>query len=262
MLVDSGIGRERIHEIDRVRRIDVLVISHSHPDHMLAWPALADRHLLLPDETPDAAFDILALGTRFTGNPDDGAHWAKRIGGKFQISPLRRPDDRYHHKQILDFGSVRLQAIRAPGHTIDHYGFLIPDHGVLWTTDIDFTSFGPWYGNPEADIEAFAEDIRRFAAIPSRATCSSHKPPIFGDASVAFQAFQDALVRQRREVLDLCDRPLTLKELVDLSPFYRNRFPDRRTQQIFEARLIGKNLSLLLQEKKVACKDGRYVRIC
>ena len=70
------------------------------------------------------------------------------------------------------------------------------------------------------------------------------------------------MARQRREVLDLCHRPRTLKELVDLSPFYRNRFPDRRTQQIFEARLIGKNLSLLLQEEKIACKDGRYVRIC
>jgi glyoxylase-like metal-dependent hydrolase (beta-lactamase superfamily II) len=262
VLIDSGIGQERIRALDRVRRIDVLIISHSHPDHILAWTALADRHLLLPAETPDAAFDILALGTRFTGNPEDGAHWAQRIGGQHRIAALRPPDGRFGPGQILDFSPVQLRALRAPGHLADHYGFFIPGAEVLWTTDIDFTGFGPWYGNPEADIDVFAEDIRRFAAISARVTCSSHKPPVFGDAADAFRAYQRALARQRRQVWELCERPRTLEELVDLSPFYRHRFPDRRTQQGFERQLIGKNLALLLRDGKIAERGGRFVQVC
>ena len=73
-LIDSGIGADRIREIDAISRIDTLIISHSHPDHILAWHALRDRRFVFPAETPEAVFDLVTLGERFTG-PEAGGKY-------------------------------------------------------------------------------------------------------------------------------------------------------------------------------------------
>ena len=65
VLVDAGIGADRIREIDRRKRIDTLIISHPHPDHILSWHVLNDRQLFLPAQTPASVGDLRLLGQRF-----------------------------------------------------------------------------------------------------------------------------------------------------------------------------------------------------
>jgi Metallo-beta-lactamase superfamily len=158
VLLDAGIGTERIRELDRRCRIDVLIISHSHPDHIHAWHELADRHLLLPRETPESAFDLRRLGHRITGSVEKGDHWARKMGEWLGLHPLREPDDRYENNQELD----------------------------------------------------------------------------------------------------LCRIPRTADLLVAASPFYNNRFPDRRLQQIFETQLVVKNLERLVDDGWVIGSRGTY----
>ena len=85
VLIDSGIGEQLINDIDETIRIDVLIISHTHLDHFLAWHILKDRHLLLPGETPDSIVDLQLLGERFTGNSEYGAVWAHFAHERFGL---------------------------------------------------------------------------------------------------------------------------------------------------------------------------------
>ncbi len=261
VLIDAGVGKRTIEAIDRERRIDTLIVSHPHPDHIFACPLLADRRLLLPRETGEEVEDLEALGLRFTGSPEEGRHWAAGIR-LFGISPLGKPDGRFGDGEALDFGGVELEAIRAPGHLEDHYCFFERSGGTLITTDIDFTSFGPWYANVEGDIEKFEESVRKIMALPYERACSSHKMPVEGEAAAAeFEAYLAAFDRQRRQVLDLLDRPRNVEELIDASPFFRNRLPDKRLQRVFEGNMIRKNLDLLVRDGLVEKAGGRYARV-
>jgi len=258
VLIDTGIGKERILELDRARRIDVLVISHSHPDHILAWNVLKDRHLLLPKETPDAVQDLKTLGTRFTGSERNGEYWAKFVGNGLGIHALRPPDGRFGDGGRIDFGGACLEAVHAPGHLRDHYCFYETRSRTLLTTDIDLTGFGPWYGNPEGDVERFAADIRNLMGHPCDRVCSSHKAPIEGSAQADFSAFLESLNRQQEQVRIACGTGRTLEELAASSPFYRDRLPDKTIQNIFETNMIRKQLSLLMRDGLVALSDGQY----
>lgn len=258
VLIDAGIGAALIREIDRLHRIDVLIITHSHPDHIRYWRLLEDRHVLLPKETPDVAYDLQLLGERFTGSVRNGAHWAGFVSRAFGVSALREPDGRYSDAQVLDFGGVELLAIHAPGHVDDHYCFLERTTGTLISTDIDLTPFGPWYGNVESDIEVFAKSVRMVMALPYRRVVSSHREPVEGDAKAYFEAFLDGFERHKRAILNLCRRPITLDEIAAASPFYGNGLRDKVIQGIFERNMARKNLTLLLREGLVEETDGRY----
>ncbi|MDO9264692.1 MAG: MBL fold metallo-hydrolase [Desulfosalsimonadaceae bacterium] len=258
VLIDTGVGVVRLKELDESLRIDKIIISHPHPDHISGCKVLKDRPLLLPAETPDSVNDLVNLGIRFTGTPENGAMWAEFAKNSLGIEPLREPAGRFGDGDMLDFGAVRLEAIRAPGHLPDHYCFFDHCSKTLLTTDIDFTSFGPWYGNPECEIAPFKESIRKIMDLPYLRVCSSHKPPVEGDATDEFTTYLEMFKLQRRRILHLCDPSATLEQMVRVSPFYGNKLNDKRIQEIFEENMILKNLELLMQDGRVAEKDGVY----
>ena len=260
VLIDTGIGAERIEAIDNILRIDSLVISHPHPDHILAWHALADRELLLPAQTDESVNDLRTLGRRFVEGDEDAAYWTWVAENRLGLHPLRTPDRRFDDGQVLDFGTVQLQAIRVPGHLIDHYCFLERNTKTLFSTDVDFTGFGPWYGNPEGDPALLLRNVTMLRQLPFEIVCSSHQHPIAAaDADRAFDDFLAKFNRQQEQVLDLCRQGMDLAAMLRASPFYRNRLFDSTLQRIFESQMIRKNLALLIADEQVVEKGGRYL---
>ena len=260
LLIDAGMGKEMIQEVDSFKRIDILLISHSHPDHMLRWHLLKDRHIMMPAETPESVTDFSKLALRFTGSEEASVHWIKRVREVLKLEPLRIPDSRFGDGDTIDLGGPVLKAIHAPGHLNDHYCFYFRN-SVLLTTDIDFDSFGPWYGNPESDIDLFKRSIRKVREYPFDLVCGSHKPPI--PAKDANQAFDDYLAifeQRKQQILDLFDGPKSFADLVEASPFYRNKMPDKNLQFVFEGRMIQKNLDLLSAEGRIKSEGGVYER--
>ena len=259
VLIDAGIGAERIREIDCRMRIDTLIISHPHPDHILSWHVLKDRQLFLSAQTPASVGDLRLLGQRFVEGRQEAQYWTWVVSSRLGIHPMRRPDHQFDDGEILDFGSIQLQAIHAPGHLEDHYCFLERPSGTLFSIDIDFTGFGPWYGNPEGDICRFRESVLKLRNLPYSRICASHKLPIaFSDADEAFDHYLKAFDRQKRAVFDLCRKGMDLEEMVRESPLYRNRMPDSTLQNIFENQMIRKNLALLVRENRIVEENGKY----
>ena len=259
ILIDAGVGERRILEIDRRMRIDTLIISHPHPDHILAWHVLKDRQLVLPAQTPESVGDLNRLGQRFVADRRGAEYWTWVAQSRLGIHPMRRPDLRFDDGDMLSFGSVQLQAIHAPGHLDDHFCFLEVNSGTLLSIDIDFTGFGPWYGNPEGDIRQFRHRVLKIRSLPFNRICSSHKLPIpKSQANDAFDRYLKAFDRQKTAVFDLCRHGMDLESMVRQSPFYKNRMPDGTLQRIFETQMIRKNLELLAGENRVVETNGHY----
>ena len=261
ILVDAGMGSDVIKEIDKWRRIDCLLVSHSHPDHILFWHLLNDRKILMPRETPDSITDLMDLGIRLTGTPEKAIHWKKRTGDELGLHAMRLPDGRFQNGDIIDAEEIRLEAIHAPGHLNDHYCFLVHDSGIMLTTDIDFGSFGPWYGNPESDLDLFKNSIRMIQERSLSMVCSSHKSPIAkAEVQNAFDRYLSIFDRHKKLVFDLCIKVLSLEEMVCSSPFYRNRMQNKAVQNIFEEAMIQKNLDLLIKEGAIRKEGDKYIQ--
>ena len=261
VLIDTGMGEGKIREIDKRSRIDVVIITHSHPDHIRSWDLLKDRHLLLPQQTPDAVHDLELLGQRFAGTLEGGAGWVEVFGRGLGILPLREPDGRFDDGDLLKVGGAELEAIHAPGHLDDHYCFLDRKSGTLITTDIDFSSFGPWYCNPEADIELFQATVEKVMSLPCSRVCSSHKTPMKGRATREFEAFMAGFERHKRTVLELCHPSTTVEEITAKSPFLKGGIPDKVIQRTFEGNMIKKILALLVRDGAVEESEGRFRRL-
>ncbi|MBC2711327.1 MAG: hypothetical protein HGJ94_10120 [Desulfosarcina sp.] len=203
--------------------------------------------------------DLRRLGQRFVDGLEGARYWTTVAESRLGIRPMRRPDHRFDDGEVLDFGSLQLQAIHAPGHLDDHYCFLEQSSRTLFSIDIDFTGFGPWYGNPECDIDRFQASAQMLRTVPFNQICPSHKLPIpHADADDAFDRYLKAFDRQRAAVFNLCRKGMDLETMVRISPIYRNRMPDVALQRIFETQMIRKNLDLLAKEHRIVEENGHY----
>jgi glyoxylase-like metal-dependent hydrolase (beta-lactamase superfamily II) len=261
VLLDAGMGLDRLKELDSRFHVDVLIISHSHPDHIRGAHFFRDRTLLLPEETPESAYELETLGRRFMDNEPAALRWAQLVKDFYGVQSLWPPQGRFSNDEILDFGSKRLRAIHAPGHIHDHYCFREETHGVLFSTDVDLTPFGPWYGNPESSAEVFRESVKKVAGLEAEWVCSSHRPPIRGDAADAFAEYLQCFDRHAQMILEMCREPATLEDMTARSPFYRNSLPDRMVQDVFERIMIRNNLEILERRGLIRSAHGLYMQV-
>jgi len=261
IMLDAGIDSGLMQNIDREIGIDKLVISHSHPDHISRWKVLNHRELIIPAETPDSAFNIEDLGERYVGSRERGLHWVEVIGKRLGIDALRKPDGRYRDGDIFDTGTLRIEAVHAPGHLDDHYCFFEHRTGTLFSTDIYFTKFGPWYGNPEGRVKSYKESVLKIMSLPYKRVCTSHKLPHEGDAAAEFNAYLESFDRQKETIFRMIGAGKTLHELTMLSPFYNNKFMDMQVQYAFEEHMILENLSILIEEGRLVLNNGIYTPV-
>jgi glyoxylase-like metal-dependent hydrolase (beta-lactamase superfamily II) len=140
-------------------RVDAVVNSHSHEDHIAGNGLFSDArvHVHHEDLPGVASLDGLMDVYGLDGTPRD--EFAEYVLAEFHFAP--RPDAQgFGDGHVFDLGGVTVEAVHLPGHTRGHSGFRISE-GVFFLSDIDLTGFGPYYGDAWSDLDDFSESLRR-----------------------------------------------------------------------------------------------------
>ncbi len=256
-LIDAGCGIETLRALRR-RRMDRVIASHAHPDHTAGCWLFDGVPLYAPEATAGTFGRFELLGERFTEPGHLAATWRHFVSQAMGFRSTR-PTHTYGDGETFDFGSLSLVAIHTPGHTADHTCLFEPRHGVLLSFDIDLTSFGPWYGHRESDVEAFKASIRRLMGLRPKVIASSHKGIISDDVEGHLQRYLDVFEARDRKLLALLSTKRTLEELVDLSPFYGGYPYAEELLRYWEGQMVRKHLDGLIAEGRVRRMDDGFI---
>ncbi len=189
-LVDCGppvTARELLDALDG-RRVDSLLVTHHHEDHMGASALLMERRGLVPR--------IHAAGV-------------ERLERGFPQEAYRRlawgrpPRVR---AQALDAeeraGPFRFEVIPTPGHSPDHACFFERERGWLFTGDL-FLAERLRYLRDDEDLSALIASLRVVAVLPLNRVFCAHRGPVRdGPAALRRKAAHLSDLRERvRELL-------------------------------------------------------------
>jgi glyoxylase-like metal-dependent hydrolase (beta-lactamase superfamily II) len=250
VLIDAGCGVHRLRTLRERWKPDLVVVSHSHPDHCAGLWLFQDCQVLSPVEHSEIFWQLEPQSERLAG-PDHAPAWRAYVSDVLNARDAAATDH-FEDGTVLDFGAVTLQCIHTPGHLDDHYILFEPRHGVALTFDIDLTSFGPWYGHDESDIDAFLVSIDRVIDLAPRVLVSSHKGVVTDEIPGRLRRYAD-IVRWRDErILALLGRPASVEELVARSPIYGGHPFAPSLLRYWEGNMITKHLHRL-------AADGRAV---
>ncbi len=245
VLFDTGCGAEAIEEIQEDFSVDLVVNSHTHPDHFSGNHYFEGYELWVPDMFASILPDLESMSLRLAGGGEPAREWLQLVREVLGHVPIA-PTGTFWEGDVIDLGGMRFRAVYTPGHTLDHFCFLEERSRIVLSFDIDLTPFGPWYGHVECDLELFSDSLHRVLALRPETIVSSHRRPISDGIEEEFAAFDDVFERRNETVLALLDKgPATPEELAELSPFYGVPHNDFALARYFEARMIEKHLELL-----------------
>jgi glyoxylase-like metal-dependent hydrolase (beta-lactamase superfamily II) len=238
-------------------RVDAVVNSHSHEDHLAGNGFFTDARIHIHDEDLQGAHSLQGLMDVY-GMPIDHP-FATTILEEFHYEP--RPDaEGFKDGHVFDLGGgVAVEAVHLPGHTRGHSGFRVGD--VFFLSDIDLTGFGPYYGDAWSDLEDFEASLMKVRDEDARFYVTyHHKGVIEGrDEFVRLlDAFEAVIPRRHAAMLEYLAEPRTLDDMTVHRFVYRPHVEhsfaetvERRTAELHVRRMLARG-------EAVEVEPGRY----
>jgi glyoxylase-like metal-dependent hydrolase (beta-lactamase superfamily II) len=259
VLVDTGCGLDVLQELKKKEKVDFIINSHSHADHIAGNWMFEGIPIHVPQEELSFNGSLMALSQRYAEG-EFMEIW-RRLVKTYMGFRDALPTDAYHDMSLFTLGETQMRAIHAPGHTMGHYCFFMEEEGILLSSDIDFTEFGPWYGNEESEIVDFKNSIERMRSLRPSLVVSSHKGIIRESIDSEFERYYAKFEERDNIILSLLGQERSLSEIVDMAPIYGQKSFAGIPLEYWERKMVEKHLTLLVREGKVLKKGERFERI-
>jgi|Deesub1362A_J573_1020465.scaffolds.fasta_scaffold00076_53 glyoxylase-like metal-dependent hydrolase (beta-lactamase superfamily II) len=255
VMLDVGCGIEIVKDLSD--KVEFAALTHTHPDHCAgAWVFNEKSKRVLSPAGYETKLESLA--NRFVDES------LKKKWKSFVTKNMGLRDSKVEHYSNEDviLKEPEIVAIYTPGHTADMHIFYI-DGRTIFGSDIDLTSFGPWYGHRESSIKEFFKSIEKVMSLDAEIFVSGHEEPVFGRENIVekLQSYLDVFEKRNEILLEILEKASSLEELIEISPFYKKKPYEKELLDYWEGQMIKKHLNLLIDDGEVV-KDGeKFLRI-
>jgi glyoxylase-like metal-dependent hydrolase (beta-lactamase superfamily II) len=254
VLIDSGIGDEQLEILKD--KVDILINSHYHIDHILGNYLF--ENLWIEEEERDVTTSFENY-KRFAGilNTSIEDSWLSWFHQYFKFN-ASSPTRTFKPNEVFKFGNTKWQVVHTPGHSPGHCAFYEPRKKIMFASDIDLTAFGPWYGNPTANLPDFIDSIKMLSDYEIDVICSSHSYPQKKDIKEALDDYLNLIFTRNERILELLKKERTLDDLESQDIIYNKSQKQYKAFAWFEKNMLKKHLDLLKERGKVERIGEKY----
>lgn len=185
------------------RRLEAVILSHQHPDHVGAANACAER------------YKVPIWAHRLTAEALQGKIAVQRYLEEGERLPLGKPSDP---------GPLELEVLHTPGHAAGHLCFYEPRLRLLFTADMVSTLSSVVIGPPDGDLAVYLQSLNRLRELPTRLLFPGHGNASSRPREVIDEYLAHRAKREEMLVAALGQKPCTVEEL--LPELYKGTPPD------------------------------------
>lgn len=248
-LFDTSFGPENLQELLKTP-VDIIVNTHFHEDHILNNHFFPEAKVWMHAHDAEGARSLDTF-LQYYGFSEFGG---EKLGQEFidsidlHASPVHRE---FEDGEILDFGHVKLRVIHTPGHTPGHCAFYEEKTEVLFSADIDLSSFGPWYAHRCSNIDDFILSIQKCLELKPRIIISSHKGIVTNDIQARLHSYLEIIYRKEDQIIKALQSPQTVLQLADRQIIYGENNPLTPLLRWFEKMAVDQHLQRLIKHNVV-----------
>jgi len=262
LVIDASSDQRKLQEFKDQGRVDLLMNSHAHEDHLIFNYLFTDSkfctHFLDAQQFQDINSLIDSYGDL---SKEDKEKWRRFLQEECNYSP-RKVDIFLKNGMLLDLGKTQMEVVHTPGHTRGHCSFYFPRERVLFTADLDFTKAGPYYGDRTSDIDETIQSLERLKGYPADVYLTSHGKGVFEDTPGVIDRYLNIIFEREEKVVQfLKTGPKTMDQIVDLGIIYGKKSISTGPWDltITEGFMIAKHLERLIRRGKAKRRENLYI---
>jgi glyoxylase-like metal-dependent hydrolase (beta-lactamase superfamily II) len=242
-IIDPGCGIKILQNLKSKFNIERVINSHTHVDHCSGNWVFEDtaKEICVPREGFLSAGNIVRLSERFTEKGRLARQWRTYVQKEMHFRDFI-PTRAYNESTTFQLSEVTLKPIYTPGHTHDHYCLYEPAQKIMFTFDIDFASFGPWYGHRESSLQEFKQSIEKIKGFDIETVVSSHKGIIRENIPERIEEYARKFDEREERILNLWEKTHDIKKIVDAAPIYGSYPYGVMLLRFWEEQMIIKHL--------------------
>jgi glyoxylase-like metal-dependent hydrolase (beta-lactamase superfamily II) len=264
ILIDTGISQEYLRKLKEIIPIKHVILSHWHEDHTAGNYLCKDAKFYIHSQDRKIVEHIQTMSAQYgiIGTPVEDQFSAFLEGFNLKNTTIA---ESLEDNQILEFAKpLELQVIHTPGHSAGHCCFVERKTRIAFLADLDLTTFGPWYGCLDSNLEDFEKSIEKVKLLPIDIAITSHKGIIMGKNNIQEKLRDYGIILKNRDnrILEALNEHQS-KSVTDLVgkfliyPSY-NQFKDYLL--IAERIMINFHLQKLLRKNKIELCNNGYIR--
>ena len=265
-LLDAGLGHNLLKKILNEIKIDLLINSHTHPDHVAGNRIVAEMtsaaiYVPIEEEGRSLSMKKMKKDLGVWGKFVEPA-WEQVITESMGFQESLR-ETVYKNGHIFDLGRIQLEAVHTPGHSKGHYCFLSKDKELFFASDLGLDSFGPWYGYLDSNLDEFHKSIDMIKHMNISKGLSSHHDKLILNMDEWLNRCAEIIKNREDKILELLKEGR--KYINDLSKHgivYHNltklKGSIRKFLTFFEENMLTQHLRTLKNAGKVEEVSGVY----
>jgi len=222
---DTNFGEVRIRELLLSEKPDFALISHYHLDHAL-WGGFvrnaSDAELLVPSGEEDYVAKPGFFLEKTLGQEPGAELWKQFVLERLKFKGCREFRT-YDGSFSLDLGKTKMSFIPAPGHSPGHMTVWFPAEKILFTGDLGFGPFGPWYGFRDCDICRYVESLLHLKAMKPGVLLTGHDGIIRKDIEGIFDRAIEAFFSREDMIREGLEKGRSRDSVVQEGIYFRNK---------------------------------------
>ncbi len=282
LLVDTGsqVQNGKLREIKNIVEINHILFSHYHIDHIIGSHIFPNTEKLIHEQEKDALLSLNAYFHYCSQNRNDTlelkGEWSQRLLSFLNREGFSSWEDlnlmdvqSVDSNALFDIGVTEIQLIHLPGHSPGHIGLYDPLSRILFIGDMEISSsFGPWYGWPNSDLQAFRKSVDRVLEFVNKhkisRIISSHFHEVTKEEGLKLLgSFSKSFDFRKREILEFIEsheQGVTVQQIADQSFIYKGKRSNPAfVWDYFEAIHIEQHIKELRDLNQIQI-EGKFVK--
>ncbi len=266
ILMDTGMGPEKAAVISRKERVNMVLNSHWHEDHTYGNKFFPDARVGVHHMDAPSVRSVDTLLENYDV-PDEKMREGVR---QFLISMFGLADSKVdmemYDGDVINTGAMDIKVVHTPGHSAGHCSFEIPAVGLVFLADIDFTSFGPWYGCHDSNIDMFITSLEELMNKNYEIAVPGHKEVVTGAKAIReeLRDYLNIIYAREEKIREVIGEEKTIDEIVAKAVIY-GRFPEapdmNQMYRAMEKTMVEKHLHRLINLNMAEWTGRGYVSV-